>query len=162
MTGRYAPLARYCASLLGGFTIIAGSVVVLLEAPTSASAARPETTTAAILKRAVEPKSLPLLRASDFDIARSIPVNVKGKSEPSTIAAPTAAAPSAAATPADPSALVTTDAVNLRADANKNSPRLGVVPQGAKVAVLEAERGWSRVQTEDGQTGWLASRFLRQ
>ena len=146
--------------------VIAGSVVLLFEAPTSATAARPESPTVTALKRAVEPKGLPVLTARDFDISRSIRVDVKGKTEPVTTGAAasvqvaTTAAPDATEEATGPSAVVTS-AANLRAFANKGSTRVGVVQQGTRVTVLEAERGWSRVQAEDGQTGWLATRFLR-
>jgi hypothetical protein len=152
--------------------------VLLFETPTSATAARPETATVGALKRAAEPKALPALTAKDFDIARSVRVDVQGKAEPATVPAPAGAAASAqvatAAAPqgtiaasaetagvsAGPSAVVTADAANLRAFANKASTRVGVVRQGTRVTVLETERGWTRVRAEDGQTGWLATRFL--
>ena len=166
MRNQYASVLRYLASLLGGLAVIAGSVVLLLEAPSSATAARPESATVAALKRAVEPKGLPVLTARDFDISRSVRVDVKGKTEPVTIgaAAPVqvanTAAPDAAERATGPSTVVTA-AANLRAFANKGSTRVGVVQQGTRVTVLEAERGWSRVRAKDGQTGWLATRFLR-
>lgn len=180
MRRQYASLLRYLASLLGSVAVIAGSLVLLFETPTSATAARPEAATVGALKRAVEPKALPALTAKDFDIARSVRVDVQGKAEPATVPAPAGAAASAqvanAAGPqgtiaasvegeaagvvAGPSAVVTADAANLRAFANKASTRVGVVRQGTRVTVLETERGWTRVRAEDGQTGWLATRFL--
>lgn len=167
MKRQYAPVLRYLASLLGSFAVIAGSVILLFEAPTSASAAKPDTPTVAALKRAVEPKVLPALTPRDFDISRSVRVEVKGKSEPKTAdisAAPggddTGVANAAAPEGATLSAVVTADAVNLRAFSNKGSTRVGVVREGTRVTVLETERSWSRVQAEDGQTGWLASKFL--
>ena len=170
MRSQYASVIRYLAALLGSVAVIIGSVALLLEVPTPATAARPDTPTVAALKRAVEPKVLPALTARDFDISRSVRVDVKGKPEPTTVTAETAPAaiavaatsPETAATPAGPAAVVTGDAVNLRAFANKGSTRVGVVRSGLGVTVLETERGWSRVQTADGQTGWLATKFLKQ
>ena len=154
--------------MAGAFTVIAGSVILLLDAPSSASAARPETPTSAVLKRAVERKPMPALKAADFDIAKSVRVDVKGKAEPRTssnIALLPTVNPTA--TPSiqpesNFSAMVESDAVNLRADASKTSARLAVVSHGTKVAILGTERGWTRIQTEDGRTGWIATKFLRQ
>ena len=50
----------------------------------------------------------------------------------------------------------------IRTADGKGSSRVGVVRSGVGVTVLETERGWSRVQTADGQTGWLATKFLKQ
>lgn len=163
MRSQYASVLRYFAALLGSVAVIAGSVVLLLEAPTSASAARADTPTVAALKRAIEqPKALPVLTARDFDISRTVKVEVKGKAEPQTVPAPTQTALATAPEGSGPSAIVTADAVNLRAFANKGSTRVGVVRHGTRVTVLETERSWSRVRAEDGQTGWLATKFLRQ
>jgi uncharacterized protein YgiM (DUF1202 family) len=160
MISRYAPVLRYLASLLGSFAVIAGSFLLLLEVPTSASAsaARPDTPTVSALKRAIEPKALPALTARDLDISRSVKVDVRGKAEPQTVPAPAVVA--SAVPDAATAATVTADAVNLRAFASKTSARVGVVRSGAQVSVLETERSWSRVQTADGHTGWLATRFL--
>lgn len=160
-------LSRYFGSLAAGVGIVALSAMFLIEAPGTSHATAPmDSPTVATLKRAVGPKSLPQLKASDLDISRVVAVNVVGKAEPRSLPA-TAASDAATKSEArlsgsGTSALVIADAANLRAAADKDSDRLDVVRHGAAVTVLATERGWSRVITEDGTTGWLASKFLSQ
>lgn len=169
MHERIVPVLRYVGSLAGSLVIIGGSLVLLLEAPGSSATAKPEPATAAALKRSVEIKPLPVVKAADLDISRVVRVEVKGKTEPQTIAAPTAVAANAAAPMREvtvhgtgATATVVADAVNLRAGPRKTSARLGTVRSGTTVTILTSERGWTEIATADGTTGWLASKFLSQ
>jgi uncharacterized protein YgiM (DUF1202 family) len=152
---------RYAGTLAGSIFIIVASVMLLFEAPASTSTASAESPTVATLKRAVAPKPLPQLRASDFDISRSVKVVPAARAEPRTgpaSAEVVAANPAAAADIT--TATVIADAVNLRAAASKASARVYVVRAGTKVTLLETKRSWTKVVTEDGITGWLATKFL--
>jgi uncharacterized protein YgiM (DUF1202 family) len=157
--------SRYFGSLAAGAGIVALSAMFLIEAPTASIAKfQPESPTVATLKRAVDPKPLPQLKASDFDISKSVKVDVVARAETQTLPAPKATGSREADPPkaptAKPVAVVTGDAVNLRASARKTSDRVDVVRAGTRVSVLETVRGWSRITTENGTTGWLASKFL--
>lgn len=153
-------LLRYVASLAGSIFVIVASIMLLFEAPASSRAARAETPTVATLKRAVEPKPLPHLTAKDFDISRTVKVVPAGRAEPRTTPAPEVATAEPAAASEARMATVVADAVNLRAAASKNSTRVYVLRAGTKVTLLEEDRGWTRVTTADGMTGWLATKFL--
>lgn len=154
-------LLRYAGTLIGSIFIIVASVMLLFEAPASSRAAQTDSPTVATLKRAVTPKPLPQLKASDLDISRTVKVVPAERVEPRTSPAPAevAAANPASATDAK-TATVVADAVNLRAKASKNSARVYVVRAGTKVTLLETERSWTKVVTEDGISGWLATKFL--
>jgi hypothetical protein len=159
--------SRYLGSLTAGVAILALSAMFLIEAPTASIAKfQPESPTVTTLKRAVDPRPLPQLKARDFDISKTVKVNVVGKSEPQTLPAPKATASvdttTAAARSGAPDAIVIGAAVNLRSSASKDSDRVDVVRAGTRVSVLETVRGWSRITTENGTTGWLASKFLDQ
>ncbi|HEY9010440.1 MAG TPA: SH3 domain-containing protein [Devosia sp.] len=152
-------LIRYAGALAGSIFIIATSVMLIFEAPTSSRGSQSVTPTVATLKRAVDPRPLPQLKASDFDISRTIKVVPAARPEPQTSPAPTDVASAPAETEAR-TATVTADAVNLRAAASKASARVYVVRAGTRVTVLETERSWTKVLTEDGISGWLATKFL--
>lgn len=160
---RITGLLKYLTSITLGMAAVVLSVMLVFQAPTRATA-QAKSATVATLKQAVSVKPLPTLTAKDFDVSRTVKVVVAGKLEPKTIAAPAQTgslrqAPEAG-TGADLATAVVTDAVNLRAAASKQSARVYVVQAGSKVTVHETERSWTRITTEDGITGWLASKFL--
>lgn len=155
--------SRYLGSLAAGVGIVTLSIMFLLEAPTASFARfQAESPTVATLKRAVDPRPLPQLKATDFDISRTVKVNVVGKAEPNTSASTASLDTNAVGSNATGSAIVKGDAVNLRSSASKSSRRVDVVRAGTSVSVLETVSGWSRITTENGTTGWLASKFLSQ
>ncbi|WP_173598616.1 SH3 domain-containing protein [Brevibacillus sp. HD3.3A] len=67
-----------------------------------------------------------------------------------------ASQPSQPATPAEQTATVQTDGLNLRSQSNTSSAILATLPVGSKLKVLEKQGEWYRVQTSAGQTGWVA------
>lgn len=158
--------SRYFGSLAAGAGIVALSAMFLLEAPTASTAkSQPQSQTVATLKRAVDPRPLPQFKASDFDISRTVKVNVVGKADPQTLPPPVATASldtNAASVASELNATITGDAVNLRSSASKSGARVDVVRAGTRVSVLETVRGWSRITTENGTTGWVASKFISQ
>ncbi|MDR9503679.1 SH3 domain-containing protein [Brevibacillus agri] len=68
----------------------------------------------------------------------------------------TPAQPSTPATPAEQTATVQTDGLNLRSESNTSSAILATLPIGSKLKVLEKQGDWYRVQTSAGKTGWVA------
>jgi uncharacterized protein YgiM (DUF1202 family) len=155
--------ARYAGALAGRLVVIAGSIMLLIEAPSSAKTTAVTTaSSAAVLKRSVDIKPLPQLRAADLDISKSVRVNVVGKAEPQTVADPVAATTTSTAAPVQDFAVISVDAANLRSLASKSGERVGVVRGGESVTVLEAAQGWTRIVTEGGSTGWVASKFLQR
>lgn len=158
---RVIGLLKYLTSITLGMAAVFLSVMLLFEAPNGAGSAQAETETetVATLKQTASVKPLPKLTAKDFDISRTVKVVVAGKPEPQTTQ--TASLQSAQnALAGTGSATVTADAVNLRAAPSKQSARVYVVRAGTTVTVHETERSWTRITTEDGIKGWLASKFL--
>lgn len=158
---RAAAAMRYLTSIGLGFAVTALSVMFVFEAPASIKAeAKPS---AALLKSAVRVSALPQLKASDFDVARAVPVVIEGKTEPKTIAAVPRPEVVAATEPSVKAgqALVTADAVNVRSGPFKGSTKLFVVRSGQVVDVIERDGGWSRIIGPDGESGWMATKFLQ-
>ncbi len=56
---------------------------------------------------------------------------------------------------------VTGNVVNLRAGPGTGFDVVGQLVEGQGAEVLLRDGDWSEVRTEDGATGWMASRFLR-
>ena len=56
---------------------------------------------------------------------------------------------------------VTGSVVNMRGGPGTGFDVVGQLVEGARAEVLSEADGWSEVRTEDGTTGWMASRFLR-
>lgn len=50
--------------------------------------------------------------------------------------------------------------VNLRDGPGTQHPILSVVANGSPIKVIEQRAGWSRVQIEDGRTGWMTSKAV--
>jgi uncharacterized protein YgiM (DUF1202 family) len=164
---RVTATLRYLTSIGLGFAAIALSVMFLFEAPASVRSDAPPTV--ATIKSAARASSLPQLKAADFDVARAVPVVVTGKAEPVTVAAPVDAKAKISANldalgklPAQGQAIVSADAVNVRAKPSKGSTKLFVVRSGQVVDVLESEGGWSRIAGQDGASGWVATKFLQR
>ncbi|MGE5581913.1 MAG: NlpC/P60 family protein [Bacillota bacterium] len=57
--------------------------------------------------------------------------------------------------------IVTGDDVNLRAEPGLDGRIISVLPQGVAVSIIEQTGDWHKVQLNDGQTGWIYSRFLK-
>lgn len=55
---------------------------------------------------------------------------------------------------------VVSSAVNLRAGPSTSTAKLLVLQPGQKLAVTETSGGWSQVETESGDVGWVSSRYL--
>lgn len=144
---------RYVGTLAGASLAIGMSLMLVLEAPPSAA-----TEEAPVMARLQPQSASETLRfaPSDFDISRAVPVRIKPPE--AKVATVTQVEPEAAR-PGRPATLVASG-VNLRAGPSVNSRRLEVLDGGMAVRVLETERSWSRIVTEDGRTGWLASKFL--
>ena len=174
---RLAASLRYIASigLATGFIVV--SLMMVIEAPNGAARTSADgSASAATLKRVTRTSALPQLTPEDFDIARAVPVDIKGKVEPPRTLAPTtpkagflaspaaqmASVDAASAPTADSQAVVTGDAVNVRAEPRKNSTKLFVARSGEVVDVFESVRGWTRIVRSGGETGWIATKFLRQ
>lgn len=51
-------------------------------------------------------------------------------------------------------------ALNLREGPSVRTDVLGRLVNGTKVVVVEQQRGWLRVESEDGQTGWVFARYV--
>jgi hypothetical protein len=60
----------------------------------------------------------------------------------------------------DSSMLVTRTAVNLRVGPSTRTNILMTVPKGGVIKRLSQWEGWSRVETQNGTTGWMSSEFL--
>lgn len=50
--------------------------------------------------------------------------------------------------------------VNLRSGPSTNSKSLALLSKGALVALLAKQPGWAKVQSDPGQQGWMACRYL--
>lgn len=56
--------------------------------------------------------------------------------------------------------LVSSTAVNVRSGPSSSSARLFVLQPDTPVAVAGRERGWTKVVTPDGRSGWVYGRYL--
>lgn len=168
---RVAGPLRYLTSIGLGVAVISLSVMFVLEAPGTAVKAEAKPTAAAF-KRVAKTSSLPQLTAADFDVTRMVPVVVTGKAEPRTQEAVAATAATATTTDvaaveapiagAIGQAIVTGDAVNVRSAPSKSGTKLFVARLGDMVEVLESAGGWTRIAGPNGESGWIATRFLQQ
>lgn len=52
------------------------------------------------------------------------------------------------------------EAVNVRAGPSSGTARLFVLKRGAKVAIMERSGGWAFVTDQNGESGWVYSRYL--
>ncbi|MBU1304589.1 MAG: SH3 domain-containing protein [Alphaproteobacteria bacterium] len=140
-------------------------MMMLLEAP-----GQPQSAMAATVTPIAKPREpLPILSASAFDISKTVAVNITGK--PGTtgetaavaVSSPSAAeaVPAATTTDSGGATMMVADAVNMRLGPDKSSKRIDVARPGTMVSVLQSERGWSLVATDDGRKGWLATKFLQ-
>ena len=93
------------------------------------------------------------------------------RTDPAPSEAPSPAEPPASATAQDAIAdaldetldlrTVTGSVVNMRAGPGTGFDVVGQLTEGARAELLSVAGGWSEVRTEDGTTGWMASRFLQ-
>lgn len=70
------------------------------------------------------------------------------------------AASSTANNPATQFAYVNTDRLNVRNGPGTNYAAITTVQEGTRLMVTGQQSGWSAVQLNNGQQGWVASRFL--
>ncbi|MEG0250100.1 MAG: SH3 domain-containing protein [Peptostreptococcus sp.] len=54
----------------------------------------------------------------------------------------------------------TTTATNLREEADVTSGKVMELKAGEKLTVLERKNGWTKVQTENGQIGWISGYYV--
>lgn len=145
---------RYVGTLSAACVMIGLSLMLVLPAPQSV--ATEETPVVARFEPQATTETL-RFQPGDFDITRMVPVRIKA---PEAAAQGSTPAPEAPADEGGRPAMLAADGVNLRSGPNVGSRRLDVLEGGIAVRVLETERSWSRIVTEDGRTGWLASKFL--
>ncbi|HEX7153628.1 MAG TPA: TonB family protein [Thermoanaerobaculia bacterium] len=55
---------------------------------------------------------------------------------------------------------VTASALNVRREKSTNAEVVAQLRRGTKLTVLEADEAWTRVRLENGDEGWVASRFV--
>lgn len=55
-----------------------------------------------------------------------------------------------------------TNNVILRSGPGKSNTRLGVIPRGTGLKILESSNNWSKVALDDGRNGWIYSPLIRQ
>lgn len=53
-----------------------------------------------------------------------------------------------------------TDGVNLREQPSATSNKVSELQAGAKLTVISNQDGWTNVQTEDGQSGWVSGYYV--
>ena len=51
--------------------------------------------------------------------------------------------------------------LNIRSGPSSDSERIGTIAKGTSVRVIETKGKWSRIETDDGQVAWVATRFLK-
>ncbi len=57
-------------------------------------------------------------------------------------------------------ATVTADSLRIRSGAGLTYKVLGGLSKGDVVTILDKQDGWARIQTADGQTGWVSDQYL--
>ena len=57
-------------------------------------------------------------------------------------------------------ARVSATALNLRAEASTEAPVVSQLRRGAELTLLAEERGWLKVKSADGQTGWVSAQHV--
>ena len=51
--------------------------------------------------------------------------------------------------------------LNIRSGPSSDSEKIGTIAKGTSVRVIETKGKWSRIETDDGQVAWVATRFLK-
>ena len=90
---------------------------------------------------------LPMARAEDFNVAKSVPVM------------PVSLKPETA--PAIPTFVVAVDSLRVRSGPSKTSAQVFGLGVGAKVTVGNTRNGWVLITADGGRTGWVYGKFLR-
>lgn len=54
----------------------------------------------------------------------------------------------------------TTTGINLRQDPSATSNKVSELQAGSNVTIKERKNGWTKVQTEDGQSGWVSGYYV--
>ncbi len=139
---------------------LAGEVVAALEAPGGPAAATPDLKPIPIeasqeseaAAKAAEAKPELAAAVQAADAAGPAPdTKPSSTAKPMALASPDAASGSEEAETVTPSMFV-----NLRERPTSSAPVLGVVPKGAKLAVLDRSRGWVQVtHPATSQVGWI-------
>lgn len=54
------------------------------------------------------------------------------------------------------------NSANLRQEPSTRSPVISTIPAGTRLTILEEnkEKGWKRVQSDDGKSGWMATNLI--
>lgn len=93
--------------------------------------------------------SLPAVRATDLDIAKSVPV------------APSLTAAVAPPTPATFTHQVAVDSLWVRAKPTRHSAKVVALERGAQLSVSRTEGNWALVTGPNGGQGWVYVQYLR-
>lgn len=144
------PALRFGAATLGSFAIIGVAWMFMTETVSQAvaNAPRAEPTRDAWYV----PADLPVTKASELDVARSVPVVVR---------LPTVAeTPAVEPVRADFSHEVVADVLIVRAGPARTTEARFKLQAGTAVSVDNARDGWTEITTEDGRKGWVFARYL--
>jgi uncharacterized protein YgiM (DUF1202 family) len=90
---------------------------------------------------------LPVAKAEDFNVAKSVPV------------VPVSLKPEMA--PAMPTFVVAADSLRVRSGPTKASAQLFGLAAGTKVTLGDTRNGWVLITADGGRTGWVYRKFLR-
>lgn len=101
--------------------------------------------------------SLPEVKPSDFNIARSVPVSV----DMTARAAVFTELPAATETPARAvTHRVAVNGLNVRSQPSKTGQTLFAIRGGSEVSALSSKGGWVQVRLDDGRSGWVWGQML--
>ncbi|MDB5541373.1 MAG: hypothetical protein JWQ89_3100 [Devosia sp.] len=95
---------------------------------------------------------LPVAKADDLNVAKSVPVTPVALTEP----APLAVSPAPAFTHT-----VAVEAVRVRSGPKKTNPQVFTLKGGSWVNVTDTVRGWVLITDETGRSGWVYGSLLR-
>ena len=56
----------------------------------------------------------------------------------------------------------TTTGINLRQDPSATSNKVSELQAGSKVTIKETKNGWTKVQTQDGKSGWVSGYYVTE
>ena len=90
---------------------------------------------------------LPMARADDFNVAKSVPVVPVSLKHETALALPTF--------------VVAVDSLRVWSGPSKTSAQVFGLAGGTKVTVGDTRNGWVLITTDGGRTGWVYRKFLR-
>lgn len=175
MARLFHPIVGFAGTVLASGVIIVGSLSYMHgELATAVSSLPP-------VKSSVRQgyvSQLPEVTAADLNIARSVPVALDmtgrapdgdalpeaetGATATAAVFSPKTAEPEtqAAGAPNGFTHRVAVNGLNVRSQPSKYGQRLFAITGGSQVAVVRSEKGWARVQLEDGRSGWVWGKML--